>query len=168
MRSSPKEVTRDHMPRPRAEELPPRLAAPRGGIEPGAVEDLPDRRRGDRMAETDELAVDTPVTPGRILRRDPHDQCPEPRADRRAVPTSLRIRPVPGDKTAMPAQQGRRRNEERGRPPLPVEHPTEPREHHAIAVVETRPWVLAAKHRELVAQHEDLDIFGTLPPTTQD
>jgi hypothetical protein len=75
---------------------------------------------------------------------------------------------VPDDKTAMPAQQRRGRDEEDGRPPLPVEHATEPRERHAIAVVETRPRLLTAKHRALVAQHEDLDILATLPPTAQD
>ena len=40
-----------------------------------AFEDPPDRRGADAVAEFERLALDPLVTPIRILRRHPHDQC---------------------------------------------------------------------------------------------
>src|ERR1700738_5282093 len=39
------------------------------GSTPGGVEDLPDRAGGDLVAQSDQLAVDAPVAPGRVLAR---------------------------------------------------------------------------------------------------
>ena len=52
----------------RGEELTPARPGPvRGGIDPGDLQDLPHRRRGDLVAETDQLALDSTVTCARTV-----------------------------------------------------------------------------------------------------
>ena len=72
------EVTGDDGVRLGGEELPPgRPGPPRRGIDAGGVQDLPHRGRGDRVPELGQLALDPPVSPGRVLSRHPDDQRPD-------------------------------------------------------------------------------------------
>jgi hypothetical protein len=96
----------------RGEELAPGRAGPlRGGIDACGLEDLPHRRRGDPVAEADQLALDTAVTPGRVLAGHPQDQ----RADRlrggRTAWLSSPVGPAAGDEASVPAQQGSGRHQ---------------------------------------------------------
>ena len=57
------------------EELAPGRSGPaRSRIDAGALEDLPHCRRGDRVAEADEFAVDSAVAPPWVLPRHPQHQ----------------------------------------------------------------------------------------------
>jgi hypothetical protein len=76
------------------------------------------------------------------------------------------VGPVVRDETSMPTRD-RVRSDEEDRPAVTAEHASECGEDDAVVGFETRPCNLALHHRELVAQHEDLDIFGTLASTAQ-
>ena len=66
------------------QELRPARAVPPGRrVDPGALEDLPDRRRRHRDAEPGELAVDPPVAPGLVLPRQPQHHRPDVAVRRR-------------------------------------------------------------------------------------
>src|SRR3954452_7398743 len=59
----------------RGQELSPGRSGPaRSRIDAGALEDLPHCRRGDRVAEPDEIAVDSAVAPPWVLPRHPQHQ----------------------------------------------------------------------------------------------
>ena len=58
----------------------------------------------------------------------------------------------------MPAQQGRRRDQERC-PPLPAEQPGQRGEEGPAAWGVTWPRHLAAEHSQLMAEHSDLDVL---------
>jgi hypothetical protein len=52
----------------RGEELSPGWSGPlRGGIDAGGLQNRPDGEGGDRVTESDELALDASVAPGRVL-----------------------------------------------------------------------------------------------------
>src|SRR5207253_2818399 len=53
------------------------------------------------------------------------------------------------------------------RPPVTAERTRERGEDDAVVGFETRTRDLALQHRELMAQHEDLDILGTIASTAQ-
>jgi hypothetical protein len=50
------------------------------------------------------------------------------------------------------------------RPARPWEDPAERRQQRAVGGLQVGPWVLAAQHRKLVAQHQDLDLLGLRRP----
>jgi hypothetical protein len=66
----------------------------------------------------------------------------------------------------MPTQQRVRLHQEE-RPPFTTEHTRECGEERSVVGFEPRMWVLAVQHRELMAQHEHLDILGTIAPRAQ-
>ena len=68
-----------------------------------ALEDPPDRRGADAVAELEQLALDPLVSPARVLRRHPYDQRGEHVVDRWA-PGSVRVGPLLANEAAMPAQ----------------------------------------------------------------
>src|SRR5919198_2221959 len=69
------EVALENARRLLAQELGPACLEPlRRRLDPFLVEDRPDRAGGDLDAEADQLALDLPVPPARVLPREPHDQ----------------------------------------------------------------------------------------------
>ena len=66
----------------------------------------------------------------------------------------------------MPTQD-RVRSDEEDRPAVTAEHASERGEDRSVDGFEAGPGDLALQHRELVAQHEDLDILGTLTAAPQ-
>lgn len=66
--------------------------------------------------------------------------------------------PGPSDDLGVPAQKGRRFHEE-GRPTVPAEEPCEHGQHGAVGRVYRRTCHLAAQPRQLVAQHDDLNVL---------
>ena len=60
---------------PARQELAPGRSGPlRSGIDPVGLQDLPHRRRGDRMTESDQLPLETSVAPGAVLPGHPQHQ----------------------------------------------------------------------------------------------
>src|SRR6476620_8836694 len=99
------EVDREHAGGLGAQELPPAgVGVPhRRRRDAVALEDPPDRRGTDPMAELEQLALDPLVSPGRVVRRHPHDQRREPVVDR--WPSGkIRVGPPAAYEAAMPAQ----------------------------------------------------------------
>ena len=91
------EVDREHAGGLGAQELPPAgVGVPyRCRWDAVALEDPPDRRGADPVAEFEQLALDPLVSPVRIVRRHPHDQCGELVVDRWAS-GPVRIGPLLG------------------------------------------------------------------------
>jgi hypothetical protein len=71
------------------------------------------------------------------------------------------------DETSMPAQD-RLWSDEEHRPAVTTQHARERAQERALGGFEARTRDLALQDRELVAQHEDLDIFRTIPATAED
>ncbi len=67
----------------------------------------------------------------------------------------------------MPAQD-RLWSDEEHRPAVTTQHPRERAQERAVGGFEARTRDLALQDRELMAQHEDLDIFRTIPATAED
>jgi hypothetical protein len=59
------------------------------------------------------------------------------------------------------------RSHEEDRPAVTAEHACEGGDERAVVGFEVRTDDLALQDRELMAQHEDLDIFGTIPAAVQ-
>jgi len=140
--------------------------------QPGALEDLPDRRRRDLDAQSGELAVDPPVAPGPVLPRQPqhhrphvaaHRRRPEPprcdtRAHRRRTMSRCQRKIVAGvtiSRIAVSRSMG-------SVPASSASHgPVRPRQTR----MSTRPLTLGDS--ELMAQHQDLRVLPPRLPARQ-
>lgn len=67
------------------------------------------------VAQADQLTLDAPVPPGRVLRRQAQHQPTDPVVDRRPARPGMRVGPSSGDQLPMPPKQCRRGDEERRR-----------------------------------------------------
>jgi hypothetical protein len=65
----------------------------------------------------------------------------------------------------VPAQD-RVRSKKEDRPAVATEHTRERGEQSTVVWFEKRTGDLASQHRELMTQHEDLDILRTIPAST--
>ena len=72
-------------------------------VDPVALEDSPDRRGADAVAEFEQLALDPAVSPARVLPRHPHHQRGDDVVDRWAT-GPVRIGPPSAHELTMPAQ----------------------------------------------------------------
>jgi hypothetical protein len=89
--------------------LPGRATAARCGIDPGGMQDLPDRRGSDRVAEPDEFALHPPVPPRRIVHRDPdHELADRGWRGRSPGPPPFGVIPFACDETSVLGEQRRR------------------------------------------------------------
>jgi hypothetical protein len=92
------EVDREDRPRVRGEELAPaRPGGARSGIDPGDPKDLPHRRRGDLVAESDQFAVDASVSPSWVFPGQPQHQRPDGLRDGWPARLSSWVGPSAGD-----------------------------------------------------------------------
>jgi hypothetical protein len=66
---------------------------------------------------------------------------------------------MPGDQLSVPAEQGRRGDEER-RPARAGQQPRQHCQHHPVGRFEVGAVHLAAQHRHLVAEYQYLHILG--------
>jgi hypothetical protein len=131
----------------------------------GVLEDRPDGRCGDSDAEPGEFAVDAPVSPRRVLSRETDDRAAG--FDCGGWPAGpVRVGPVVRDESPMPTQQCVGLDHE-DRPAVTAERTRERGEDRAIVGFETRTPVLALENGELVTQHKDFDVFGTIRATGQ-
>jgi hypothetical protein len=94
-----------------ASPVPP--GSPWRGVDARVFEDLPHRRRRDLVSKTGQLAVDTPVPPGRVVPR--HLEHQFSHSLRRPGPpgSTAPVCPSPPDQVRMPAQQAPRGGEQR-------------------------------------------------------
>src|SRR5205823_7648426 len=130
------------------------------------TQDCPDRARCDSDAESEQLALDPPIAPTRVLTREPHDELTHLARRWRAALTTRRMRPAPRDQLSVPAQKRRRRHEAR-RPCPSRQRAAEGRQESSIIGTKLRTSHLPAQHLQLVTQHQDLDLLLTLRPRRQ-
>ena len=112
--------------------------------------------------ETDQLALNSPVSPARVLPREPHHEVPNLGSSRGPAGTAVRIRPEARDQVAMPTKQRRRRHKRRPPPRPPRQHSTEGGQQRAVSRRQHRPADLPLEHSQLVAQEQDLDLLLAL------
>jgi hypothetical protein len=100
------EVDREHAAGLSTQELPPTgVGVPdRCRWDAVALEDPPDRRGTDTVAELEQLAPEPHVPPPRVLPRHPHHQRDQHLVDRRP-PGPVRVGPASANEAAMPAQE---------------------------------------------------------------
>ena len=122
------------------------------------LEDPADGGCADLVAELEQLALDPLVSPAVVLGGKPFDECGDLGADRR--PSCLvRVGPLPDDQTAVPPQDGAG-GDQPVHPQLCRQEPDQRGEDGAIGPVEPGPRMSAAKHGDLVPQHEQLGVLG--------
>src|SRR6266568_5709363 len=120
------------------------------------------RRYGE--AELRQLAVDPAVSPQRILLRQPDGKAGDAPGCRRTTGLALLARVVLSrGQSAVPGQQRRRRHGEDPCPAPPGEEPRQHREPQPVSRVVPDPADVAAEHRVLVPEHQQL---SSLCPVT--
>jgi hypothetical protein len=110
--------------------------------------------------------ADTPIADSRAL--PPQDQLANLEIDRPSASAATR-RPPPGDQPTMPLQRRGRLDDEH-RPDRAWQQSTGGGQERSIRRRESRPRGLAAQHRQLMAQHNDLqflEVTGTKPKDNQ-
>ena len=118
------------------------------------------------MPEPRQLALDSPVPPGRVLPRHPDDQ----RLDRSAGgrpswPAPAGVVPLAGNEVTVPAQDRGRGDREDLRPPAAAHQPGQRREPEPVGMVPPQPTTeLTVQHLVLVAQHQQLGVLGQVGP----
>jgi len=131
-------------------------------IDPGGMQDLPHRRAGDRMAGPDELALHTPVTPPRIVRRHADHELPDRGCRGRPVGTPpVRIVPFACAQSPVPGEQRRRGHREHRTLSPAADQPRQCRQPQPVARLVADPADLAAQYGVLVPEHQDLGIPWT-------
>ena len=130
------------------------------GPEPGAH-----RRRGDRDAEPFQFADNPWIAPARVLAREPQHQLSRLTSHRR--PTGRpRVRPPLRDQATMPADQGRRRDDE-GSPMRAWQQPARRGQEHASDDGGPRPARGPPKNGEFVPQDNVFEFLERIRPRAQ-
>ena len=149
-----------------------RNSAPTGAVaarcraDASVLEDLPDRGRCHRDAESRELAVDPAVSPRLFLPGQPQHRRPHLAMRRRApgAAPARPARPAAADDVPVPAHdRARSDNQPHRRQALRWHRRRKQRQPRPVRPCQTRMSTrpLALGHSELMAQHQDL---GVLPP----
>jgi hypothetical protein len=135
--------------------------APRRRWQAGGGEDVADGARRDGDAQLAQLARDPQVAPARVIAGEPQYQLAHITADRRAARAAVRKGPAASNHPAMPAQKRLRPNEE-GVPGAARQHATERGQQQPVVYLQSRPARLPAKNRQLVSEHEDLQLLRSI------
>jgi hypothetical protein len=133
---------------------------PRRRIDPGPVQDFPHRAGRDLVAQPGQFALDAPMPPTWIVPGQPQHQIPDRPGRPRPSAPAARIGPAAADQVPMPAQQRLRRHREDTPPAAWQQQP--------IPTPMLRPGYLPAQHRQLMPQHQNLDLLARLRPAEQD
>jgi hypothetical protein len=154
------EVAGQHRGCLRAQELPPgRVGAPdRRWRDPQPLENAADRRGSHAVAEFEQLALDSLVSPALIFPGYAFDQQGHSVLDG-WTSDAVGIRPFLGDQATMPAQH-RARSDQTMPPQHPRQPPDQRGEHGAIRPVQARPRVGSAQHGDFVAQRQEFNVLG--------
>jgi hypothetical protein len=144
----------------RAQEPPPcRIGrAQRRRRYPPELEDPTDRGCADPMPELEQLALDALISPAQVLAGHSFDQCGDSQVEGRAA-GSVRVGPLLDHQAAMPPQDCGRGDQTvsaqaRG------EASDQRGEHGSVSPIQAWLAVGSAQYRDLVAQHEQLDVLG--------
>src|SRR5205809_6275238 len=106
----------------RRNSAPARLDALRCRLDLRLLEDRPHSARRQPDAERGQFALNPPITPARVLARQPHNELAYLDGRLRATGTAMRIRPTARDQFAVPTQERPRSDEQRPLPGLPWQH----------------------------------------------
>jgi hypothetical protein len=87
--------------------------------------------------------------------------------ERRPARLATRVSPGVGDQPAVPAQQRLGLDDETG-PAGSGQHPADRGKQSPVGGLQLRTSDLAAQHGELMPQHEDLQVLGSVTVSTQD
>ncbi len=152
------------------QELPPRRArAARRRIDARGTRDLPHRGRRDRHAEFRQFAVDPAVSPQRILPRQPDNQASNAPDHGRTARLALAAGVVlPRGQLAVPGQERCWRNGEDIGPVPAGEKPGQRGEPHPVSRLVPHAPGVAAQHRVLVPEHQQLSCLRPIPAEHQD
>jgi hypothetical protein len=123
------------------------------------------RRLRPCKAEPTQLADDALITPTRILTSQTQHQLTDLAGDRRST-NSARIGPAPRHEPAVPAKQRCRRDDKRP-PARPRQQPTCRGKKESIGRPQLKSSHLTAQHRQLVAEHDDLQLLERVRSKTQ-
>ena len=119
------------------QELPPRRRRPpRRGTEPGGGQDPADRPLPYPVPQAEQLTLDPPVAPARVLPRQLLHQRADLGRDRRPS-RRVRIGPLPADQAPVPGQQ-RARGHDPVQPQPPGQQPGQGGEHGTVSPVRPR------------------------------
>jgi len=110
------------------------------------------------MAEFEQLALDSPVSPGGILRGQALDQHGHSVFDG-WTPETVGIGPFLGDQVTVPAQD-RARRDQSVFPQDPRQFADQRGEHRSIRPVQAGLWVGSAQHGNFMSQRQEFDILG--------
>jgi hypothetical protein len=127
------------------------------GSEPGAH-----RRRRYRDAKAFQFADDPWIAPARVLAREPQHQLSRLTSDRRPTDRT-RVRPPLRNQTSMPAQQGRRCDEE-GSPLRARQQSTRRGQEHAVNGRGRRSALRTPKNGEFVPKNNDFEVLELTRP----
>jgi hypothetical protein len=145
-----------------AKELcPTRLKSLGCRFDPCLAQDRPDSARRDLHPEPDQLTLNPPIPPTRVLPRKPNDKRTDFGRCRRATGTPMRIRPAARHQLSVPTQKRRRRHEERS-PRTPRQHTAKRSQQRPINWTQLRARHLTLEHAQLLAQQQDLDLLFPL------
>jgi len=152
------------------QELPPgRARTARRRIDARGVQDLPHCGRRDRNAELGELTVDAAVSPQRILPRQANGKVSD--APDCGGPTGLAslARVVLARGQLAVSGQQRRGRDRKDLTPAPARYePCQRSEPGPVSGLVPRPADVAAQHRVLVAQNQQLRVFGQITTEQHD
>ena len=130
----------------RQELSPGRTGSSWRGIESRVLQDRPDGRGGNGMAESDQLTLDASVAPAGILAGHPQHQGPDRWCGGWSAWSSVRVGPAAGDELGVPAQQRSGRHQpqlaQRGR-----QQPAQRAEHGAVEPRQCWPGVACGAAR---------------------
>ncbi len=128
------------------------------------TQDLGHGARTDLHTQTGKLPDDALVPRPGILTGETQNQLAQLVCHRRPTRPPPSIGPASSNKLAMPMQQGVWTHEERW---PSSEEPAGCSEKHTIGILQTRANDLAAKNRELVSKHDDLELLELTRTETQ-
>ncbi len=123
-----------------------------------ALQDPPDRRCADTVAEFEQLTLDPQVAPARVLPRHPHHQGDKAVVGRRPS-GPVGVGPSSADEATMPAHD-RARCDQAMATQCPGQPLDERGEDRPVRPIHARSRAGAAQHSDLMAQHEELDVLG--------
>jgi hypothetical protein len=120
-----------------------------------------DRGRRDPNPEVLQFTLDALVAPGGVLPGQVDDQLLHLLVQRWPARPAVQVGPGADDQAAVPAQQ-RLRLHKAARPARPGQHAADRGQQRPVGGLQPESWDLAAQDGELVAEHQDLKVFGAI------
>jgi hypothetical protein len=113
------------------------------------------------MSEFEQLALHPPIPPTRVLPRHPHHRRGETVVDWWST-RAARVGPPAAHEAAMPAKD--RVGGDQVMATQPLGQPSdEGGKHGPVCPVHAWSWIGATEHRDLMSQHEELDVLNSGP-----